>query len=206
MYFIPDLFLVGVWRLMLFLAVLINSLLSWSGPVSFMGSVPRFAVLIIPSCLLRLRSKLNNFCFFSCFGSTFFFYSISITKSPIFSIFIPVFEKLILIIYIYFILAYSFVSVLFVGLLLSLRFVVPFSFTSFDTFSSYECGFDPMCSSHVCFCIKFFLLAILFLVFDVEVGFLVPGLWSSSLIFSFVLILILGLVFEFTFGGLDWVY
>lgn len=102
-------------------------------------------------------------------------------------------------------LAYSFVRILLVGLLLSLRFLVPGIDLLSDALSSYECGFDPMCSSRVSFCIKFFLLAILFLVFDVEVGFLVPGLWSSSLIFSFVFILILGLVFEFAFGGLDWV-
>ena len=52
---------------------------------------------------------------------------------------------------------------------------------------------------------KFFLLALLFLVFDVEVRFLVPSLFSSTLIFSFILILLLGLVYEYAYGGLTWV-
>ena len=50
---------------------------------------------------------------------------------------------------------------------------------------------------------KFFLLAIIFLVFDVEVAFLVPSLYSSSIIFSFTLVLILGLLYEYAYGGLS---
>ena len=52
---------------------------------------------------------------------------------------------------------------------------------------------------------KFFLVAIIFIVFDVEVAFLIPGLYFSNLVFSFVIVLLLGLYFEFTYGGLDWV-
>jgi len=52
---------------------------------------------------------------------------------------------------------------------------------------------------------KFFLLAIFFIVFDVEIAFLVPALYSSSLVFSFSIILLLGLVFEYAYGGLSWV-
>ena len=71
--------------------------------------------------------------------------------------------------------------------------------------SPYECGFEPIGSSHVVFCMKFFLLALLFLVFDVEVSFLVPALHSSTLLICFILILLLGLVYEYSYGGLDWV-
>ena len=78
------------------------------------------------------------------------------------------------------------------------------SFTSSEL-SPYECGFEPIGSSHVVFCMKFFLLALLFLVFDVEVSFLVPALHSSTLLFCFILILLLGLGYEYSFGGLDWV-
>lgn len=56
--------------------------------------------------------------------------------------------------------------------------------------------------NHVPFCMKFFLLAIIFIVFDVEVSFLVPSLYNSSLIFSFILMLLVGLLFEFAYGGL----
>ena len=74
---------------------------------------------------------------------------------------------------------------------------------SLDEVSSYECGFEPLGVNHVPFCIKFFLLAIIFIVFDVEVSFLVPSLYSSSLIFSFTIVLLLGLVYEYSFGGLS---
>lgn len=71
--------------------------------------------------------------------------------------------------------------------------------------SSYECGFEPLSSNHVPFCMKFFLLAIIFIVFDVEVSFLVPSLYTSSLIFSFTILLIIGLLYEYAYGGLTWV-
>jgi len=50
---------------------------------------------------------------------------------------------------------------------------------------------------------KFFLLAILFLVFDIEVAFLVPSLHASSVITTFIIILILGLYYEYSYGGLN---
>ena len=50
---------------------------------------------------------------------------------------------------------------------------------------------------------KFFLLAIIFIVFDVEVSFLLPSLYCSTLILSFIILLLVGLLFEFAFGGLN---
>lgn len=67
---------------------------------------------------------------------------------------------------------------------------------SLETCSSFECGFEPLSVNHVPFCMKFFLVAIIFIVFDVEVAFLVPSLFTSSLMFSFTTVLILGLVYE----------
>merc|ERR1739838_10389 len=77
--------------------------------------------------------------------------------------------------------------------------------SSFDEASSYECGFEPLSVNHVPFCMKFFLLAIIFIVFDVEVAFLVPAIYSSRIIFSFTIILLLGLLYEYAYGGLSWV-
>merc|ERR1712212_398843 len=90
-------------------------------------------------------------------------------------------------------------------------FLVSFSFTysghvtSFELLSPYECGFEPISRSHVLFCIKFFLLAILFIVFDVEVSFLFPTLFNSTVVLSLVLVLLAGILYEFRYGGLDWV-
>ena len=76
---------------------------------------------------------------------------------------------------------------------------------SIEEASPYECGFEPLSVNHVPFCMKFFLLAIIFIVFDVEVAFLVPAIYSSIFIFSFTIILLLGLMYEYAYGGLSWV-
>jgi len=105
--------------------------------------------------------------------------------------------------------AYLFCLVLSIILLAS--FLISFSFTysqydnSFELLSPYECGFEPISRSHVLFCMKFFLLAILFIVFDVEVSFLFPTLFCSSVVLSLLLVLLAGVLYEFRYGGLDWV-
>lgn len=78
--------------------------------------------------------------------------------------------------------------------------------------SVYECGFDPFHSPGEPFSIRFFLIAILFLVFDLEISYLFP--WSSSssiidlkaqiIVYIFLIILTLGLIYEWLKGGLEW--
>lgn len=78
--------------------------------------------------------------------------------------------------------------------------------------SVYECGFDPFHNPGEPFSIRFFLIAILFLVFDLEISYLFP--WSNTsmiidlkgqfIIGIFILILIVGLIYEWIKGGLEW--
>nr|BCO16445.1 NADH dehydrogenase subunit 3 [Pachydactylus punctatus] len=79
--------------------------------------------------------------------------------------------------------------------------------------SPYECGFDPTTSARLPFSMRFFLIAILFLLFDLEVALLLPLPWAINLpspthTLSWALIIIslltLGLVYEWTQGGLEW--
>nr|UYX79149.1 NADH dehydrogenase subunit 3 [Turricula javana] len=79
--------------------------------------------------------------------------------------------------------------------------------------SPFECGFDPIKSARLPFSLRFFLLAIIFLIFDVEIVLLFPILASMtssislSLMFSFfifLIILIIGLFHEWNEGSLDW--
>nr|WRK19529.1 NADH dehydrogenase subunit 3 [Hainanpotamon sp.] len=79
--------------------------------------------------------------------------------------------------------------------------------------SPYECGFDPKGSSRLPFSLRFFLIAVIFLIFDVEITLLLPIApviylsnifsWLSTIIF-FLFVLLLGLYYEWYQGALEW--
>ena len=69
----------------------------------------------------------------------------------------------------------------------------------------FECGFEPSGIMTVPFCPKFWLVAILFLLFDVEVALLIPMSYSVGGGFVFLIGLVVGAAFEYTVGSLDWV-
>nr|AIG23325.1 NADH dehydrogenase subunit 3 [Notoryctes caurinus] len=77
----------------------------------------------------------------------------------------------------------------------------------------YECGFDPMASARLPFSMKFFLVAITFLLFDLEIALLLPLPWAIQLTslnytntfaFSLIFLLTLGLAYEWSQKGLEW--
>nr|YP_001648569.1 NADH dehydrogenase subunit 3 [Ptilocaulis walpersi]ABW83890.1 NADH dehydrogenase subunit 3 [Ptilocaulis walpersi] len=78
--------------------------------------------------------------------------------------------------------------------------------------SVYECGYDPFGSSRILFSVKFFLVGILFLIFDLEISFLFPwavtyqqiGLFGYWVMYLFLIILTIGLIYEWVQGGLEW--
>nr|YP_009512613.1 NADH dehydrogenase subunit 3 [Gordonella aff. paravillosa ZS-2018]AXJ93179.1 NADH dehydrogenase subunit 3 [Gordonella aff. paravillosa ZS-2018] len=81
--------------------------------------------------------------------------------------------------------------------------------------SPFECGFDPKGSARLPFSLRFFLIAVIFLIFDVEITLLLPlaSIISLSNImawtitgFTFILILLLGLYHEWNQGALEWAY
>nr|YP_008757736.1 NADH dehydrogenase subunit 3 [Arborophila ardens]AGG10935.1 NADH dehydrogenase subunit 3 [Arborophila ardens]AIH00098.1 NADH dehydrogenase subunit 3 [Arborophila ardens]QLA48766.1 NADH dehydrogenase subunit 3 [Arborophila ardens]QLA48818.1 NADH dehydrogenase subunit 3 [Arborophila crudigularis] len=82
-----------------------------------------------------------------------------------------------------------------------------------EKLSPYECGFDPLGSARLPFSIRFFLVAILFLLFDLEIALLLPLPWAiqlhspmTTLVWTTTIIalLTLGLIYEWTQGGLEW--
>nr|QNE85420.1 NADH dehydrogenase subunit 3 [Sciomyza simplex] len=79
--------------------------------------------------------------------------------------------------------------------------------------SPFECGFDPKSSSRLPFSLRFFLITIIFLIFDVEIALILPMIliikfssmftWSITSII-FILILLIGLYHEWNQGMLNW--
>nr|UMB50740.1 NADH dehydrogenase subunit 3 [Palea steindachneri] len=82
-----------------------------------------------------------------------------------------------------------------------------------EKLSPYECGFDPLKTMRLPFSIRFFLVAILFLLFDLEIALLLPLPWAIQLItpmytltwtLTILLLLTFGFIYEWTQGGLEW--
>nr|WNH24246.1 NADH dehydrogenase subunit 3 [Strongylura marina] len=98
-------------------------------------------------------------------------------------------------------------------LLAIVSFWLPLANPDHEKLSPYECGFDPLGSARLPFSLRFFLVAILFLLFDLEIALLLPLPWGNQLpspllTFSWastiLMLLTLGFVYEWTQGGLEW--
>jgi len=81
-----------------------------------------------------------------------------------------------------------------------------------EKLSAYECGFEPFDDSRKQFDVRFYLVAILFIIFDLEVAFLFPwavslgeigvfGFWSMMV---FLGVLTVGFIYEWKKGALEW--
>jgi NADH-quinone oxidoreductase subunit A len=81
-----------------------------------------------------------------------------------------------------------------------------------EKLSAYECGFEPFEDARRKFDVRFYLVAILFIIFDLEVAFLFPwavslgdiglfGFWSMMV---FLGVLTVGFIYEWNKGALDW--
>ncbi|MCE7902213.1 MAG: NADH-quinone oxidoreductase subunit A [Gammaproteobacteria bacterium PRO9] len=81
-----------------------------------------------------------------------------------------------------------------------------------DKLAPYECGFDPFEDSRMKFDVRYYLVAILFIVFDLEIAFLFP--WAVTLdqigvvgilaMGVFLAILVVGFIYEWKKGALEW--
>jgi NADH-quinone oxidoreductase subunit A len=81
-----------------------------------------------------------------------------------------------------------------------------------EKLSSYECGFEPFEDSRLKFDVRYYLVAILFIIFDLEIAFLFP--WAVSLgaigtfgilaMGVFLAVLVVGFIYEWKKGALEW--
>ena len=111
----------------------------------------------------------------------------------------------------------SIIIFLFISLLLSIGFIVINYIASPsnpdpEKLSAYECGFEAFDNARIEFDVMFYLVAILFIIFDLEIAFLFP--WAISLgnigllgfysMMAFLFILTIGFIYEWKKGALEW--
>jgi len=81
-----------------------------------------------------------------------------------------------------------------------------------EKLSPYECGFEAFEDARMKFDVRYYLVAILFILFDLEIAFLFPwavvineiGLFGFASMMIFLAILVVGFVYEWMKGGLEW--
>jgi NADH:ubiquinone oxidoreductase subunit 3 (subunit A) len=111
-----------------------------------------------------------------------------------------------------YILIYLIISLLISILLLLASYLLAVQQADPEKVSSYECGFNPFDDARHKFDVRFYLVGILFIIFDLEVMFLFP--WAVNLskinqfgyysMMVFLLILTIGFIYEWKKGALDW--
>nr|QOJ45170.1 NADH dehydrogenase subunit 3 [Allobates goianus] len=108
---------------------------------------------------------------------------------------------------------YALVAVFIALVLAVISFWVPLITPDSEKVSPYECGFDPLGSARLPYSMRFFLIAILFLLFDLEIALLLPTPWATQLpspplviLWAMVILILLtlGFIYEWLQGGLEW--
>lgn len=110
------------------------------------------------------------------------------------------------------ILIFLFIAVFISCFMICIPFVLAPKKDDQEKLSTYECGFNPFGDARSKFDIKFYLVAILFLIFDLEIAFLFP--WAITLgkigvlgfvsMMVFLVILTVGFIYEWSKGALEW--
>jgi NADH-quinone oxidoreductase subunit A len=107
---------------------------------------------------------------------------------------------------------FFFVSLALSCVIFFLSFVIAIQRPSVEKLSAYECGFDPFNDARTVFDVRFYLVAILFIIFDLEIIYLFPwctaaanvgylGFWVMAF---FLIILTVGFVYEWLKGASEW--
>jgi NADH:ubiquinone oxidoreductase subunit 3 (subunit A) len=106
---------------------------------------------------------------------------------------------------------FSIISLILIFILLLLAFLLGPKNVSNEKVSAYECGFEPFGDARDNFDIHFYVVALLFIIFDVEIIFLVPWVISLSSLSSasfwsmllFLILFIVGFIYEYRMGLID---
>nr|YP_009707965.1 NADH dehydrogenase subunit 3 [Xystrocera globosa]QEU57263.1 NADH dehydrogenase subunit 3 [Xystrocera globosa] len=107
------------------------------------------------------------------------------------------------------------ITLILIALIIILNMISKKTFSDREKSSPFECGFDPKNSARLPFSLQFFLIAVIFLVFDVEITLILPLVLTMKMsnmvnytiiVMFFILILLIGLYHEWKQGALNWAY
>ena len=112
----------------------------------------------------------------------------------------------------YFIFIFFILSILLAGIIFGLSYLLAFHKPDTEKLSPYECGFDPYEDARQAFDVRFYLVSILFIIFDLEAMYLFPwvislnqiGLTGFWIMIDFIIELLIGLIYVWKIGGLEW--
>ncbi|UCE88761.1 MAG: NADH-quinone oxidoreductase subunit A [Pseudomonadota bacterium] len=110
------------------------------------------------------------------------------------------------------VLVFLVVGLLIGGVMISLGFILGPHRPDSEKTSPYECGFEAFEDSRMKFDVRYYLVAILFIIFDLEIAFLFPwavvldeiGLFGFVAMAIFIGILVIGFIYEWKKGALEW--
>lgn len=104
------------------------------------------------------------------------------------------------------------IAIIIAMIMYGVSYIVAFQMGDKEKISPYECGFNPFEDARQKFQVKFYLVAILFLIFDLEVAYIIP--WAITLerqdltsyisMIIFIIILTVGFIYEWKKGALEW--
>lgn len=110
------------------------------------------------------------------------------------------------------ILSFLCIAILLASIIVTFSYILAIQNPDTEKLSVYECGFEPYEDARNIFDVKFYLIAILFIIFDIETMFLLP--WSVSLsqinilgfwaMFDFIIELGIGFIYIWYLGALEW--
>lgn len=109
-------------------------------------------------------------------------------------------------------LSYAIILILVIALLLAVTYVANISSYEYEKRSAYECGFEPFGDARSFFDAHFYIIGLLFIIFDLEVVFLIPLVvdienttaYEYAGFLAFMFILLFGFYYEWSLGLLSW--
>ncbi len=113
------------------------------------------------------------------------------------------------------ILFYGLFSILLSFLLFLISYFIILKKSDMEKISAYECGFESMSNTREAFYVRFYIVAILFIIFDLEILFLIPyavafpeiiayNIYGHFAVFFFLIIILVGIIYEWKKGALNW--